>query len=169
MEILQAFMIFAAKEHDAAINKQNWYQLLWSIKENKPDDTVLWTSARTYNTKTLRSVVLKRADHDRLVKDLDTFLTGETRYKALGVAWTRGYLLHGPPGCGKTSLVKAISEHAHMNIFNLNLSEVESDSHLQRLFRQIPRKAVVLIEDIDCMSDVVHRRKSLAIAKQENP
>ena len=34
-----------------------------------------------------------------------------------------------------------VSDHARMDIFNLNLSEVESDSHLQRLLRQIPRKA----------------------------
>ena len=49
---------------------------------------------------------------------------------------TEGYLLHGPPGCGKSSFVSALAGHLDYNICILSLNESGlTDDRLARHFR----------------------------------
>ncbi|KAI4330400.1 hypothetical protein MLD38_028690 [Melastoma candidum] len=67
-----------------------------------------------------------------LIEDLTAFSNGKDYYQKIGKAWKRGYLLYGPPGTGKSSLIAAMSNFLNYSIYNLNLSNVESDSGLER-------------------------------------
>lgn len=40
-----------------------------------------------------------------------------------GIPYRRGYLLHGPPGCGKSSFITALAGEIEFGICILNLSE----------------------------------------------
>lgn len=81
--------------------------------------------------------------------DLEKFQASRERYEALGLPYHRGYLLSGPPGNGKTSIVHAITSHfPSMSLYILNLSSVKGDADLTDLFAHVAC-AIVLIEDVD--------------------
>ncbi|CAM0906089.1 unnamed protein product [Alopecurus aequalis] len=96
---------------------------------------------------------LKRA----VVDDLDRFLKRKEYYRRIGKAWKRGYLLHGQPGTGKSSLVAAMANYLRFNLYDLDLSEVRLNSALQRLLIAMPNKSILVIEDIDCCFDAKSR------------
>lgn len=67
-----------------------------------------------------------------------------------GIPYRRGYLLHGPPGSGKTSFIQALAGNLSYDICLLNLSERGlADDKLFHLLSNAPERSFILIEDID--------------------
>lgn len=70
--------------------------------------------------------------------------------KTLGIPYRRGYLLHGPPGSGKTSFIQALAGELDYNICILNLSERGlTDDRLHLVLSVIPERCIMVLEDID--------------------
>ena len=76
----------------------------------------------------------------------------------MGLSYKRGYLFHGPPGSGKTSMVLAMSNESKRPIYRLVLSKMDSDDALDTVFSTMPGNCVVVLEDVDCASTVTHAR-----------
>ena len=53
----------------------------------------------------ISSVILDQGIKERIVEDVKDFLGSAKWYYDRGIPYRRGYLLHGPPGSGKTSCV----------------------------------------------------------------
>jgi len=109
-----------------------------------------WTRARLGNNRKLDSVVLKADQKEAILADLQRFFASRERYESLGIPWRRGYLLYGPPGTGKTSLVTALASELALNVCVLSLSSPNvTDEKICNLLSSVPRRSVVLIEDVD--------------------
>ena len=98
----------------------------------------------------LSSVILDDQRQEALLKDARDFLQSAEWYHEMGIPYRRGYLLHGPPGCGKSSLVLALAGELSMAICVLCLSHHSlDDESLTQLLNASPKKCVLLLEDID--------------------
>ena len=68
----------------------------------------------------------------------------------IGIPYRRGYLLHGPPGSGKTSFIQCLAGQLEYNICVLNLGERGmTDDRLSHLLSNTPPQSIILLEDID--------------------
>jgi len=71
----------------------------------------------------------------RLVEtDLASFLTNKSLYERTGRPWTYTLLNEGPPGTGKTKLVKAIANHTGRTLIILNLRHIPNVQTLYEAF-----------------------------------
>ncbi|KAF2860290.1 P-loop containing nucleoside triphosphate hydrolase protein [Piedraia hortae CBS 480.64] len=96
------------------------------------------------------SVVLARNKAEFILNDVKGFLSERQLYLNRGIRYTRGYLLHGPPGTGKTSYVEALAGALEYNIAMLSLSQRGlTDDRLKLLLRNLPADTIVLLEDAD--------------------
>mmetsp|Transcript_59293 Transcript_59293/g.130163 ORF Transcript_59293/g.130163 Transcript_59293/m.130163 type:complete len:467 (-) Transcript_59293:36-1436(-) len=96
------------------------------------------------------SVVLDTGVADQVHADLQDFLQSQQWYLDRGIPYRRGYLLHGPPGCGKSSFVSALSGRLGYNICVLNLGDPSmTDDRLAHMLAVVPPRCLVLLEDVD--------------------
>ena len=81
-------------------------------------------------------------------------------YQRLGISPPRGVLLYGPPGCGKTFLVKAIAGSGQTNVMSVKGAELlnkwvgESERQVRELFRRARQAAPTLIfmDEVDALA-----------------
>ncbi|XP_034967316.1 nuclear valosin-containing protein-like [Zootoca vivipara] len=81
-------------------------------------------------------------------------------YNYLGAVPPRGFLLHGPPGCGKTLLAQAIAGELELPILKVAATEIvsgvsgESEQKLRELFEQAVANApcILFIDEIDAIT-----------------
>ncbi|KAI6185205.1 BCS1-like protein [Aphelenchoides fujianensis] len=98
----------------------------------------------------LESVVLAAGVADSIRTDVQEFIKCEKWYNERGIPYRRGYLLHGPPGTGKSSFISALAGHFGYSICTLSLSErTLDDDRLAFLLNNAPPNCFILLEDID--------------------
>jgi len=105
-------------------------------------------------------------DHKRkkeVLADINEYLHPATPrwYANRGIPYRRGYLFHGPPGTGKTSLSFALAGVFGLDIYVISLLEPTlTEEDLEQLFNSLPRRCVVLLEDIDSAGLIRNNDKS---------
>ena len=89
----------------------------------------------------------------RLVRrDYETFFEREKWFRQHRLPFRRGYLLYGPPGNGKTSVIRVMAAHPQIEAYCVDLQSGDvADNELRQLFeaayRAVP--ALIVLEDLD--------------------
>jgi transitional endoplasmic reticulum ATPase len=81
-------------------------------------------------------------------------------FARLGVAPPRGVLMYGPPGCGKTFLVRALAGSGRLNVLSVKGAELmdkfvgESERAVRELFRRAAEAAptLVFLDEVDALA-----------------
>lgn len=81
-------------------------------------------------------------------------------FQKLGVDPPNGILLHGPPGCGKTLLARALANECEASFYTLNGPEImnkyygETESRLRDLFKEAKDSApsIIFIDELDVLA-----------------
>ncbi|KAI4983311.1 hypothetical protein ZWY2020_023803 [Hordeum vulgare] len=134
-----------------------------SLHTNKPKDDWDgdydgWSSVKFEHPSTFATLAMDPSKKQEILDDLEMFRDGKEYYASIGKAWKRGYLLFGPPGTGKSSMIAAIANFLGYNVYDLELTAVKSNTELRRLFIDTKGKSVIVIEDIDCSIDLTGKR-----------
>ena len=127
-------------------------------------DENLFSSTRQFN-----NIFFK--DKELLIKKIDFFLNNKEWYYNKGIPYSLGIGMHGPPGTGKTSLIKAIGNYTDRHVIVISLKLIKTKKQLDSIFFEDRYnkdnkkssigfdKKIIVFEDIDCVGDIVLDRE----------
>lgn len=112
----------------------------------------MWSKTFSRPSRPMDTVILDAEQKELIINDMNEYLhpSSPKWYATRGIPYRRGYLFHGPPGTGKTSLSFALAGIFGLEIFVISLQEPTlTEGDLMQLFNGLPRRCVVLLEDVD--------------------
>lgn len=160
-------MKYLSSIQDLRENKRFIYTLTKATY--KDDKLELWDEIPFSSTRTFSNIFFEGKDD--LVKKIDFFLNNKQWYFDKGIPYSLGIGLHGPPGTGKTSLIKALGNHTDRHIIVISLKIIKTKKQLDSIFFEDRYnsdnkkgsigfdKKIIVFEDIDCIGDIVMDRE----------
>jgi chaperone BCS1 len=154
-------------EYDYHLNKKlhdNLFHFVYDYQDEiETFKKVIFRSNKTFDNVFFR-------EKDMLMTRLEFFEHQSHLYKKLGIPHTFGILMHGDPGTGKTSTIKAIANHTRRHLISVPLHKIKNMSSLTNLFLHedidgvhVPfSKRIYVFEEIDCngLREIVKQRQT---------
>ncbi len=112
--------------------------------------------------KSFDNLYLKENDKKKLLNSLSQFCDKKELLQNLGIQNKLNILLYGEPGTGKSTTIQAIASYLKRDIFYVDLQKAKLNEDLQMIFEYVNKNVsnggIVVIEDIDAMTDIVLKR-----------
>lgn len=162
-DILEDFCKHCLIEYSKNLSSSVWEQYIFTNHNSN------WNFKKSNNRRKIETVILRNNLMEDIKNDVQLFLNSEEWYLNRDIPYTRGYLFYGKPGTGKTSMIKGLSLYCKRHIHYLLLNNIKSDAELLDLLSKINYKETILvIEDIDCVNDIVKERTTKNDNKIDN-
>ena len=106
-----------------------------------------WDNIKQRQKRNFDDVILTEENRDKLEHLVQDFLNSGGWYLSRGLSWKKGILLHGPPGCGKTSTIVGLASKYDLNLYMLSLNDPDlTDEGLASAIGQVRQRSIVCLE-----------------------
>lgn len=135
------------------LNSQTSHISIYTILKSKK--CLTWQSSKQKLTKTIENTIVTDNVKSMFFDNVGEFIRSEKVYSSRGTPYKRGYILHGEPGTGKTSLIKVIANTYSLPVFILNMSVILTNENLLSITSDISNyigvgeRYILTIEDFD--------------------
>lgn len=129
------------------IDEFKWKPIEDSVGIFKPSQNG-WAKMCDIPKRDLSTVFLDPDIKAHFCRQIESFQSEQSWFKDRGLPWKKTFLLEGPPGSGKTSLIKSLASHYGFNLCIMNLNEI-SDHYLEDALSSAPDRSFIVMEDFD--------------------
>lgn len=176
LQVLNSFMESLEKEHinDSSKGKQLIFEYKKSYKDDEDITTGHFHDSPFITNKCFDNIFFK--EKEEFIEFLQPFLSNnQEKYKKYGKPFKATIMLHGPPGCGKSSLIKSTVEYTKRHCLLVSWAKIKTCSEFMMLFRPIkiknkvynPEDLIIVFEDFDANnSEILKTRENLDTKKR---
>jgi len=149
---------------------------IYTLTKVKYDESTIerWSEHKFESTRCFDNLFFE--NKQKIIDKINFFVQNKDWYFTKGIPYSLGIGMHGPPGTGKTSFIKALANYTKRHIIIISLKLLKTKRDLDEIFFEEKYnennekasvgfdKKIIVFEDIDCVGDIVlareHKKKN---------
>lgn len=126
-----------------------------------------WHPSHSLPNRSMSNMAMHAPLREQIRSIVKNFSSDEFKQRCTdcGIPYKLTIILEGPPGTGKTSIIRSLAHEFNRNLCLINLGNM-SDSDLQKAIMGSPSRSIIAIEDFDA-SECLSKRSSNKTEKDE--